>query len=113
MDMKGENWFRKVNPFFTRFRKRAHETLVPGKDVTIDKLLVQAEGRSLHTFQILNKATGKGYKVYALCVFGYFFDFVFTSRTEKIAEVEEIKEKRLTITMIKQLVHTLSYRGEG
>jgi hypothetical protein len=100
LDMHAQDWWKKVNPLVTNFRNRSREALIPGRDVAIDELLIEAKGRSKHTLQIPSKAAGKGYKVYALCTLGYLYDFVFTSRTEKIAEVGEVKNERQTSTMV-------------
>jgi hypothetical protein len=48
-----------------------------------------------------------------VCVIGYLYNFVFTSRTEKIAQVPIKKNKRQISTMIKQLLQTLSNKGKG
>jgi hypothetical protein len=44
---------------------------------------------------------------------GYLYDFVFTSRTEKIAEIAEVRGVRQTSTMVKTLMQRLSGGGKG
>jgi hypothetical protein len=46
-------------------------------------------------------------------MFGYFYNFVFTSRTEKIAEIAEIREVRQTFIMVKTLMQRLLGGGKG
>lgn len=69
------------------------KAIQPGRDITIDEHLIKCNGRSKHILQILTKAAGKGYKAYMICTIGYFYNFVFTSRTEKIAEVPKKNER--------------------
>jgi hypothetical protein len=113
MDMQGDDWWKKVDPLCTNFRIRSQEAIQPGRDVALDELLIECHGRSKHTLQIPSKAAGKGYKAYAACFIGYLYNFVFTSRTEKIAEVPKATNVRQTSTMIKQLMQTLPNEGKG
>jgi hypothetical protein len=62
--------------------------------------------------QILSKAAGKGYKVYTACIIGYMYNFVFISRTEKIAEVPLLKNERQIFTIVRQLLQTLLNKGK-
>jgi hypothetical protein len=43
---------------------------------------------------------------------GYLYNFVFTSRTEKIAEIPK-KNERQTFIMVKQLLQSLPNRGDS
>jgi hypothetical protein len=104
MNMQSEDWWKKVDPLCTNFRNRSMEVIQPGRDIAIDEHLIKCLGRSKHTLQIPSKAAGKGYKVYMTSVIGYFYDFVFTSRTEKIAEVPMKKNERQIFTMVLQLL---------
>jgi hypothetical protein len=113
LDMQAKDWWKKVDPLVTLFRDRAREALTPGYACSIDEILVECKGRSGHTLQIPSKSAGKGYKVYALCVIGYLYDFVFTSRTQKIAEVPDKKGVRQTSTMVKHLMQRLPNEGKG
>jgi hypothetical protein len=88
------------------------EAIQPGRDIAIDEHLIKCLGRSKHTLQIPSKAAGKGYKVYMTSVIGYLYDFVFTSRTEKIAEVPMKKNERQTSTMVLQLLQRLPNKGK-
>jgi hypothetical protein len=78
------------------------EAIQPRRDIAIDEQLIECHGRLKHTLQILSKAAGKGYKVYAACIIGYMYNFVFTSRTKKIAEVSLIKNERQISTIVRQ-----------
>jgi hypothetical protein len=51
--------------------------------------------------------------VYALCVISYLYDFVFISRTQKIAEVSDKKGVRQIFTMVKYLMQRLPNEGKG
>src|SRR5450755_4455102 len=87
------------------------EAFTPGRDITIDKFLIEVKKRSQHTLQIPFKTAGKGYKVYALCSLGYLYNFVFISRTQKIAEVPVKKGVRYTSIMIQYLMRRLPNGG--
>ena len=102
-----------MDPLRTNFRNRSTEVIQPGRDVAIDKYLIKCQERSKHTLQIPSKAAGKGYKAYMACTISYLYNFVFTSRTENIAEVLMEKNERQTTIMIKQLLQTLPNRGDG
>jgi hypothetical protein len=77
------------------------EAIQPWRDIAIDEQLIECYGRLKHILQIPSKAASKGYKVYAACIIGYMYNFVFTSRTEKIAEVPLIKNERQISTMVR------------
>jgi Transposase IS4 len=113
-DMQGVDWWKKVESFLSAFRKRAQEAIYPGRDVTIDELLIKAYGRSPHTLQIPSKAAGKGYKIYAMCILGYLWDCFFTSRISGIVGVPKgTGDERATSVMIITLMHTLPNRGRN
>jgi hypothetical protein len=63
------------------------ETIQLGRDIAINEHLIKCKGRSKHTLQIPSKAAGKDYKAYMACTIGYLYNFVFTNRTEKIAQI--------------------------
>jgi hypothetical protein len=89
------------------------EAIQPGRDIAIDEHLIECKGRSKYILQIPSKAAGKGYKAYMACTIGYLYNFVFISRTEKIAQVLMKKNERQTFTMVKQLFQTLLNQGKG
>jgi hypothetical protein len=47
------------------------------------------------------------------CIIGYLYNFVFTSRTEKIAQVPMKKNERQISIMVKQFLQTLPNQGKG
>jgi len=51
LDMKGKDWWRKVDPLVTNFHDRSKKHFVPGRDVAVDELLLPCKGRSKHTFR--------------------------------------------------------------
>jgi hypothetical protein len=88
------------------------EAIQSGRDITINEHLIKCNGRSKHTLQIPTKAAGKGYKAYMTYTISYLYNFVFISRTEKIAEVLKKNERQIS-TMVKQLLQSLPNRGDG
>jgi hypothetical protein len=77
------------------------EAIQSGRDIALNEILIKYYGRFKHILQILSKAAGKGYKAYACCFISYMWNFVFISRTEKIAEVPRAKNVWQISTMIK------------
>jgi hypothetical protein len=49
-----------------------------GRDIALDKILIECHGRSKHTLQIPSKTAGKGYKAYACCFIGYMMEELHT-----------------------------------
>jgi hypothetical protein len=111
LDIKHADWWKKVDSLITKFRERCREAFTSGRDCAIDELLFQCHDRSSHTFQIPSKAASRDYKAYGLNSHGYLYNFVFTSRSQKIAEIGKLPGERQTAIMIKHLMHHLLERG--
>lgn len=113
MDMQTKDWLRKVDPLVIGFRERCKQHVGSGKDVAIDELFIRCYGRTRHTLQFPSKAATRWYKLYAFCQQGCLIDFMFSSRTEKIAELATVKDERATTSMIKHFMHQLPKRGKN
>ena len=113
IEMQGKDWWKKVNLLVSNFREWCCHYIKPGQDVSINELLIQCFGWSKHTFQIPNKAASQGYKLYAICQQRFLIDFVFSSRTEKITEIQISKDERITSTLIKKFMTELKKRDKG
>jgi hypothetical protein len=88
--MQGKNYWRKVNPFATRFRARYQLGFRGGTHFAIDEELKKFKDRSQHTLQMDMKAARIGYKKYSLITSsGYLIDFRFISKKSKIASVKK------------------------
>ena len=80
IDTRGSDWWKKLEPLATNFRKASRKYWIPGSHLSVDEQLILFKGRSCHTMQIPTKAAGVGFKVYSLCQENYLFDFLFSSK---------------------------------
>ena len=83
IDTRGPDWWKKLEPLATDFRKALKKYWIPGSYVSVDEQLILFRGRSCHTMQIATKAAGVGFKIYSLCQENYLFDFLFTSKVSR------------------------------
>ena len=83
IDTRGPDWWKKLEPLATDFRKASKKYWIPGSHVSVDEQLILFRGRSCHTMQIATKAAGVGFKIYSLCQENYLFDFLFTSKASR------------------------------
>jgi hypothetical protein len=83
-----EFWY-KVDPLATSFRKNCKANLRPGTVFTIDEQLRRNQGRWKHAVQISSKADSKGVKIYSLCQGYYCYDFLFASKVAAVPEVRK------------------------
>ena len=83
IDSRGPDWWKKLEPLATDFRKASKKYWIPGSHVSVDEQLILFRGRSCHTMQIATKAAGVGFKSYSLCQENYLFDFLFTSKVSR------------------------------
>jgi Transposase IS4 len=77
-DVSREFW-DKIKPILSAFRKASQERMTLGDTVSIDKILIAAKTRSGHLMQVGNKAAGKGYKIYSLALRHYLYNWIYTS----------------------------------
>ena len=87
---QGEQWYTKLNPWYSHVRKTSRDLLTPGHEVSVDEQLILFKGRSAHTMQIGSKEAGVGFKIYSLCAENYLWDFVFTSPKHGISESKKV-----------------------
>jgi len=80
-------WYQKVQPLASILPSaRFYAYLLPASNVAVDEKMIRFTGRSAHTTQIRGKPIPRGYKMLALCDYGYTYAFLFTSNTESFAE---------------------------
>ena len=104
---KCSNWYKKVEIFTSQFRSAARSGLTPGRDLSIDELLVRFKGRSKHTMQMAVKAAGQGFKAYAICHDNYLYDFRFTSPKTGITELVSVSNFSSSSSVVLNLVDAL------
>lgn len=80
LDTRGSDWWKKLEPLITEFRKASKKWWIPGSHVSIDEQLIMFRGRSMHAMQLACKAAGVDFKIYSICQENYLIDFLFTSK---------------------------------
>jgi hypothetical protein len=83
IDTRGPDWWKKLEPLATSFRKASKKYWIPGSHLSVDEQLILFRGRSCHTMQIATKAAGVGFKIYSLCQENYLYDFLFSSKVSR------------------------------
>lgn len=86
ISIKKEWWYR-VEPLASIFHKAARKYYTPGSELSVDELMIQCFGRSLHTVKMPKKPIKQGYKVFALAEHGYIWTFSWSSRKQGIMEM--------------------------
>src|SRR2546421_1316880 len=79
-DQPNTEWYDKVEPVAGLLRANFRRYISPASCVAVDEMMVKCTGRTKHTVKIERKPIKQGYKVLALCVQGYLWDFFFWSR---------------------------------
>jgi hypothetical protein len=59
----------------------------PSSEVSIDKLMVQCFGWSIHTYKMPNKLIQQGYKLYGIADHGYLYAFLWSSKAKGLQDV--------------------------
>ena len=80
IDTRGPDWWKKLDPLVTEFRKASKRWWIPGSHVSVDEQLIGFRGRSCHVMQLACKTAGVGFKLYSICQNNYLIDFLFTSK---------------------------------
>ncbi len=99
-----QQWWRKLEPIISMFRSNCSSHWIPGKNVSIDEMMIKFYGRSKHTLKMVNKPIKQGFKMWALCDRGYLFYFMFHSRFFKIGELK----KHVLLTDTQSIVYQLA-----
>lgn len=75
-----------------------------------DEMMVRFEGRGKHTYRMPNKPITEGYKIFALCDYGYTWNWLLTSRICGIAELNSYNGLTSTASGVYQLSVSLPYQ---
>ena len=89
---KGPDWWKKLEPLATDFRKASLEHCIPGSNISIDEQLVLFKGRSRHIMQITTKSAHKGFKIYSYCQDNYLLSFLFAFKFSKISQLKTARQ---------------------
>jgi len=74
-----DNWFEKLEPLASTLRQRFRDFYFPSTNFSYDEMIVSFEGGSIHIQKQPNKPIDHGYKICALCDYGYTWTFLFYS----------------------------------
>jgi len=74
-----DNWFEKLEPLASTLRQRFRDFYFPSTNLSNDEMMVSFEERSIHIQKQPNKPIDHGYKIWALCDYGYTWTFLFYS----------------------------------
>ncbi len=99
-----QQWWRKMETTILIFRANCQSHWIPGKNVSVDEMMIKFYGRSKHTQKILNKPIKQGFKMWALCDRGYLFYFLFHPRYWKTGELQ----KHTLLTDTQSVVYQLA-----
>ena len=64
-------WHMKLEPLASLLRTKFQAYVVLGQNVSFDEMMVPFAGRSKHTLKMKNKPILEGFKIWALCDYGY------------------------------------------
>ena len=88
-DLSKSEWFTKIEPVASHFRKTAQEIYIPGSHISVDEQLLKFTGRLKHLTEISSKAAGTGYKIYTEAEDGYLIDLRWSSTATGVAELDQ------------------------
>ena len=107
---KSNDFLAKIQPLLDYFRATYRRWIRPGRDVSVDKQLIQCKCRCKYTMNIAAKAAGVGFKIYSLCSDNYLFDFRFASKITAIKGIPKSRKKgalpetsRVVVELLKAL----------
>jgi hypothetical protein len=70
-------WMKKLKSLITDFRTISKKFWTSDYHVLIDEQLIEYRERSIHTMQLVFKATEVSFKLYSLCQDNYLIDYLF------------------------------------
>jgi anaphase-promoting complex subunit 8 len=70
----------------------------PSSEVSIDELMVQYFGRSIHTYKMPSKPIQQGYKLFGIADHGYLYAFRWSSKAKGMKLKDTILYPKLTNT---------------
>ena len=102
-----KEWWYRLEPLASIFHKASREYYIPGSELSVDELMIQCFGRSLHTVKMPKKPIKQGYRVYALAEHGYIWTFSWSSRKQGIMEMFRYPGLTPTASMVMNMVQRL------
>ena len=107
-NLNKKEWWYRVEPLASTFHKASREYYRPGSNLSIDEIMIQCFGRSLHTVKMPKKPIKQGYRVFALAEHGYIWTFSWSSRKQGIMEMFRYPSLTPTASMVMNMVESLS-----
>jgi hypothetical protein len=102
-----KDWWHKLEPLASCFHEAAQKFYTPGSHLSVDEIMVQCFGRTLHTYKMPNKPIKQGYKIFALAEHGYIWTFSWSSRQLGIEEMFKWPGLTPTGSMVVELIERL------
>ncbi|CAG8614760.1 9306_t:CDS:2 [Ambispora gerdemannii] len=103
-----KNYFDKLELLLSHIQNVSKHFYTPNSNVSVDEIIIQFSGRSIHTVQIKNKPTPEGFKILSLCDAGYTYTFLPTSCISP-NDVKKINGLSQTGCLVLHLVEQLPY----
>jgi hypothetical protein len=105
-----DQWWYKLEPLASALQRSFAQFYTPSSEVSIDEIMVQCFGRSLHTYKMPNKPIQQGYKVFGLADHGYLYSFLWSSRVRGLQEIVLRPQLTPTGSLVRTLALTLPRR---
>ncbi|KAF8241318.1 hypothetical protein K440DRAFT_471075, partial [Wilcoxina mikolae CBS 423.85] len=80
-------WYQKLEPFSSSIHTRSQELAVLGTNTSVNEIMVCFLGRSKHTVRMPKKPIKEGFEIFAICQWGYTYNWLYCSRKIGIEEL--------------------------
>ena len=107
------DYYTKVEPLLSHIQDTSKSIYCPSSNVSVDEMMIWFSGRSPHTFQMKGKPTPEGFKILALCDYGYTWTFLPTSRITANKEVRKVDQVNRTGCSVLHLVEQLPFKQQA
>ena len=81
------SYYSKLEPLLSHVRATSQEIYLPSSNLSVDEMMIRFSGRHAHTFRLKNKPIPEGFKILALCDYGYTWSFIPLSRIAANKEI--------------------------
>jgi len=103
IELTAKLWYHKLEPLASQLQERFRQFFIPSTKVVIDEMMIRFCGRSAHTVKMKNKLIKQGYKVFALCSWGYTYAFLWYSLVHGTANLVKLDHLTPTASAVYQL----------
>ena len=116
ISIHGQNsgdYYSKVEPLLSHVRDISKSLYNPSTNLSVDEMIIRFSGRSPHTFRMKGKPTPEGFKILALCDYGYTWTFLPSSRINANKEVKKAEGINGTGCSVLHLVEQLPFKQQA